>query len=84
MHGSLIQYDWYAFEKRHAVRKWSCDDEVRDWSEISTSQSTSKISSKLQKLEEAIKNTPLQIAEEALPCWHPDFSLLASRTTMRQ
>ena len=50
-------------EKRHTERRWPCDDGGRDYNEASSSQGTPRISSKLWKMEEAIKDTPLLVSE---------------------
>ena len=47
--------------------------------EIGVRQSQAKWHQRHQKLEEARKACPLEPVE-GVPCWHPDFRLLASRT----
>lgn len=60
------------------IRRQSCDHGGRDWSDAPTGQEISKIGSKLQKLEDARKDSPLQASEGAWPCLNSNFRLLTS------
>lgn len=52
----------------------------RDWSNYAYGRRNSKDGHHHLKLEETQKDPPLWPSEEAWPCYHPDFRLLASKT----
>lgn len=54
---------------RNTERRQPYDDSGRDWSDVSTSQGMSRIVDKHQKLEEARRDSPLQVSEGAWLCY---------------
>jgi hypothetical protein len=50
---------------RHTGKGWPCD-----WGDTSESQGMPKIASNHQKLEEASKDSPLELPKPTWVCWH--------------
>lgn len=73
------------WRQRHMYTAWRApqDDGGREWSYVSPSRGTPRISNQHQKLEEARKTALPQVSEGAWPHWHLNYGLLACRT-MRQ
>lgn len=67
------------FEDRNTEGRRPYDDKNRDWSDVSTSQGTPRISRNHQNREVAMKDSPLEHSEGAGPCHHLDLGLLIFR-----
>lgn len=60
--------------QRHRQGRRPCDDSGRDWSDVATSQGVLGAT-----LEEARRDSPLELLEGVWPCKHLDFGILAFR-----
>ena len=74
----LIQYPRRAGE-RHKGKRRTCGDGGGDQSAAPISQGKPKTANKHQKLEEARKDSPLQVSGGAQPRQHLNCRFLASR-----